>query len=123
MRPAQVDLYLTEISIELLGNKIYDINGGRQDKLLNLFMALPEHQNKSGKNDLICSLGYHDNFTQSETSLKDFLDQQFDFILQDANNSKKTKADIVAFLRKYKLEQRKVIQDAKDMNLKRIIGK
>lgn len=125
---AQLDLFLTEISIELLGNKIYDVNGKRQDKIINLFKALPEDQRikrneaNVSNNDFLCSLGYRSDFTENESTLKEFLNEQFDFILQDANTSSKVNEGIINCLRDYKNDQERLLNDVSDMNLKKVIG-
>lgn len=123
---AQIDLFLTEISIELLGNKIYDINGKRQDKIVNLFKALPERDRDANKtensNDFLCSLGYQSNFTENNASVKDFLSDQLDFILKDANTSQKVNQDIIDFLRNYKKEQEILVMDVSNVNARKILG-
>lgn len=123
---AQIDLFLTEISIELLGNKIYDINGKRQDKIINLFKALPEGDREASKsensNDFLCSLGYQSNFTDNDSTVKDFLTDQLDFILKDANTSPRVNQDIINFLRNYKNEQQTLRSDVNDVNAKKIVG-
>lgn len=124
----QIDLFLTEISIELLGNKIYDINGKRQSKLINLFKALPEdHREHSQKNensnDFLCSLGYQSDFTDNETCANDFLNDQFDFILENANKTANVNKEIISTLRNYKLNQDKLVSDVSEMNIGKIVGK
>lgn len=123
---AQIDLFLTEISIELLGNKIYDINGKRQDKIVNLFKALPERVRDTSKaensNDFLCSLGYQSNFTENDSSVKEFLADQLDFILKDANTSPKVNQDIINFLRNYKSEQQILLADVNDVNVQKVVG-
>lgn len=125
---SQIDLFLTEISIELLGNKIYDINGKRQDKLINCMKALPEdHRESSHKNensnDFLCSLGYQSDFTDNETCSKEFLNDQFDFILKDANKTPKVNQEIIQFLSEYKSDQAKLVMDISEMNIRKIVGK
>lgn len=123
---SQVDLFLTEISIELLGNKIYDVNGKRQDKIINLFKALPEDQRNSqsseNSNDFLCSLGYRSDFTEKGPSLHEFLEDQLDFILEDANTSSKVNQEIINCLRDYKSEQKRLVEDISDMNLQKVVG-
>lgn len=123
---AQVDLFLTEISIELLGNKIYDINGKRQDKIINLFKAVPEVdrdlQRSENSNDLLCSLGYKSDFSEDETTVNAFLNEQLDFILQDANTSNRINLEIINFLRDYKKDQAQLLADASDVKVFKMIG-
>lgn len=123
---AQIDLFLTEISMELLGNKIYDISGKRQDKIINLFKALPEADRDTNKNensnDFLCSLGYQSNFTENDTTVKEFLNNQLDFILKDANTSQKVNQDIINFLRSYKAEQQTLTTDVAEVNVRKIVG-
>lgn len=125
---SQIDLFLTEISIELLGNKIYDINGKRQDKLINLFKALPENHRGNEKdfentNDFLCSISYQSDYSDNDTSIKEFLDDQLDFILKDANKSEQDNAGVIDFIRDYKSDQNRLLSDISELNLKRIVGK
>lgn len=125
---AHLDLFLTEISIELLGNKIYDVNGKRQDKLINLFKALPlEEQKNCEKNDnnseSFSCLAYRSDSTNNESSLKEFLNDQIDYILKNANSSSKVNQEIIKCLKDYKADQRRLLADVSDMNLKKVIGK
>lgn len=125
---AHLDLFLTEISIELLGNKIYDVNGKRQDKLINLFKALPlEEQKNCEKNDnnseSFSCLAYRSDSTNNESSLKEFLNDQLDYILKNANSSSKVNQEIIKCLKDYKADQRRLLADVSDMNLKKVIGK
>lgn len=122
----QVDLFLTEISIELLGNKIYDLNGKRTDKLINLFKA-PKETRKCDRtaekcNDFLSSLGYKENFTDKKETTIEFLNDQFDFILKDANTSTKVNESIIAYLRDYKKDQTRLLDDAADLNTKKVLG-
>lgn len=122
----QVDLFLTEISIELLGNKIYDSNGKRTDKLVNLFKA-PKETKKSDRgveqcNDFLSSLGYKENFTDKNETTREFLNDQFDYILKDANTSPKVNDSIITFLRDYKKDQTRLVEDAADLNTKKVLG-
>lgn len=123
---AHVDLFLTEISIELLGNKIYDCNGKRQDKVFNLFKALPEAdrnlQKTENSNDLLCSLGYPSDFTENEATVKGFLNEQFEFILKNANTSAETNEQILVFLRNYKEDQVELLSDASEVKVSKLIG-
>ena len=124
---SQIDLFLTEISIELLGNKIYDINGNRQDKLINLFKALPENHSESAqshenKNDFLCSLGYQSDFSNNEASVKEFLDDQLDYIIKDANNTPHVNEEVIKTLRNYKADQQLVLSEFSEMNIKIIVG-
>lgn len=122
---SQLDLYLTEISIELLGNKIYDINGMRQDKIINLFKALPEvkdSQENENSNDFLCSLSYVSNFTENEETAKAFLSDQFDFILQDANTTPKVNEEIIKFLREYKKNQAQLLVDVSGLKIQKLVG-
>lgn len=128
---SQIDLFLTEVSIELLGNKLYDINGKRQDKLINLFKALPEkHRDNQGDseesnentNDFLCSLGYQSDFSDNETSVKEFLDEQLDFILEDANKTPAVNHDVIKTLRDYKADQKRLVIDVSELNIKSAVG-
>lgn len=122
---SHIDLYLTEISIELLGNKIYDINGKSQDKLINLFKALPtkgiENKNENS-NDFMCSLGYQNDFTNDVSLTEDFLNDQFDFVLKDANTSPKVDQQIIEQLRMYKMDQKRLVAEVSDLRLGRVVG-
>lgn len=129
---SQLDLFLTEISIELLGNKIYDANGNRQDKLINLFKALPEnhlenHHGSDGEtvnsNDFLCSLGFQTDFSKDEKCMKDFLNDQLSFILEDANKTTTDNQNIIKCLRNYKQDQQSLVTDASDGNIMRLVGK
>jgi hypothetical protein len=121
-----VDLFLTEVSIELLGNKIYDINGKRQDKILNLIKALPEVdknlQKSENSNDLLCSFGYQSDFTENEVTVSEFLKEQLDFILQDANTSDSVNQDIITFLKSYKNNQAQLLSDYSNLRHRKGIG-
>jgi hypothetical protein len=123
---AHVDLFLTEISIELLGNKIYDCNGKRQDKIFNLFKALPEVdrnlQRNENSNDLLCSLGYPSDFTDDETTVKEFLNEQFEFILKNANTSPEINEQILKCLRNYKEDQTELLSVASEVKVSKLIG-
>lgn len=123
---AQVDLYLTEVSIELLGNKMYDINGKRQNKLLDLFKAVKEdREDEKDENsiDILCKLGYDSNFSHSGESMFHFLDDQMNFILSDANNSVNVNKKIIKNLRKLKSDQDQLLKDASEMHVRKLIGR
>ncbi|XP_070505438.1 uncharacterized protein [Chironomus tepperi] len=121
----QLDLYLTEISIELLGNRIYDVNGTRQNRLMNLFQALPEEDCDNDKSensvDILCSLGYEQNFSDNEDSAINMLEDQMDFILSDANNSSSTNKDIIDNLRKIKSDQMQLLKDSSETHVKKLV--
>lgn len=121
----QLDLYLTEISIELLGNRIYDVNGTRQNRLMNLFQALPEEDCDIDKSensvDILCSLGYEQNFSDNEDSAIDMLEDQMDFILSDANNSSGTNKDIIENLRKIKSDQMQLLKDSSETHVRKLV--
>lgn len=122
----QVDLYLTEVSIELLGNKIYDINGKRQTKMVELFKAIPEHQKKEkheNSNDINCRLGYQQGFTEDADSMLNFMEDQMDFTLLDANSNQKTNKAIISFLKNYKSDQDQLLKDVSQMHIKKLVGK
>lgn len=121
----QVDLYLTEISIELLGNKIYDINGKRQHKLSELFKAVPGHHQKEEKeeNDLMCVLGYENDYAENCESLTHFMEDQMDYILVDANVSEDVNKSIISFLRKYKSDQDRLLKEVSELHVKKLVGK
>lgn len=124
---SQLDLFLTEISIELLGNKIYDINGNRQDKLINLFKALPEnhngHEETENSNDFLCSLGFRTDFSKDEKCKKDFLNDQLSFILEDANKTVEDNQNIIKCLRNYKSNQQSLVKDVSESTLSKLLGK
>lgn len=105
----KLDLSLIGISIELLGNKIYDINGNPQNELINLFKALPEshrknHHRNENSNDLLCSLGLR---LEDDKSIKYFINEQFDLILKEANQTSAVNANAVLFLGDLKFSQGK----------------
>lgn len=128
-RKSHLDLFLTEISIELLGNKMYNINGKRQDKIMNLFRALPEPetQNKSkateNSNDFLCSLGFQTDFSKDEKCMKEFLNNQLNFILEDANKTNADNQNIISCLRGYKADQTALVTAVNDANIKKLVGK
>lgn len=121
----QIDLYLTEIAIELLGNKMYDVNGKRQHKITDLLKAVPE-QAVEGKlensNDIVCSLGYADDFTENCESMTHFFDDQMDYILVDANITEGVNQSIISFLRKYKSDQDRLLKEVSELHVKKLIG-
>lgn len=124
---SQVDLFLTEVSIELLGNKIYDLNGKRQDKLINLLKALPQDNPSiepsiENSNDFLCSLGFQSDFTK-ENSSKELLSEQLDFILEDANTSEPVNEDIIGTLKEYKLDQARLAAEVSELNIEKLVGK
>lgn len=122
----QIDLYLTEISIELLGNKMYDVNGKRQHKLLELFKTVPEQKNEEkleNTNDLMCSLGYDQDLTENFWSMRNFLEDQMDYTLIDANTNEETNKSIISFLRKYKSDQDLLLKDVSEMHVRKLVGK
>ena len=124
---AKLDMFLTEISIELLGNKMYDVNGTRQNKLFNLFKAVPEdtlgtHENM---NELACSLGYNNTnnlISPDDASSKKFLDEQFDYILEAANSSSTVNQSKIDFIREYKRDERTHLEEITDMQIKKVVG-
>lgn len=125
---SQIDLFLTEISIELLDNKMYDISGKQQNKMIDLLKALPEEQiAKMGKsensNDFLCSVMSGQNDLSAEkSSEKQLLNEQLDYILQEANSSKKVNEAIIVFLRTYKSNQKGLVDDISCMKFKRLSG-
>lgn len=123
---AHLDLYLTEVSIELLGNKIYDLNGKRQDHLMNLLKALPQDSARQpsieNSNDFLCSIGFQSDYTK-ENSSKELLNEQLDFILEDGNTSDAVNADIVKTLQEYKQDQPKLVSDVTELNIAKLVGK
>lgn len=116
---SQLDLYLTEISIELLGNKIYDINGKRQNRLINLFQAVPHATNESS--DLLCSI--NDNSYNQDGQAIEFLEDQINYLLQDANSSSHVNKQIISNLQKIKSDQEKLLKDCSEFYVKRLVGK
>ncbi|CAO1383773.1 unnamed protein product [Diamesa serratosioi] len=125
---AKLDLFLTEISIELLGNKMYDINGTRQNTLFNLFKAVPEKTVglNENRNDLACSLGYNNTnnlISPCDDSSKKFLDEQFDYILEAANSSPRVNQSRIDFIREYKRNGRKHLEEITDMQIKKVLEK
>ena len=124
---AKLDLFLTEISIELLGNKMYDINGTRQNKLYNLFKAVPVETVgvNENRNDLACSLGYNNTnnlISPDDASSKKFLDEQFDYILEVANSSPRVNQSRIDFIREYKRNERKHLEEITDLQIKKVLG-
>jgi hypothetical protein len=122
----QIDLYLTEIAIELLGNKMYDVNGIRQNKIGNLFKAVPaqlvDEEKLENSNDILCSLGYEEDFTEDCDSLTHFLEDQLDYILVDANVTEDVNNSIISFLRKYKLDQDRLLKEVSELHVKKLVG-
>lgn len=81
-KAATLDLFLTEVSFELLGNKMYDINGTQQSSLMGLFKSVDTESLDSNENDLLKSIGFPTSLsTLNETSCKDLLDKQFTYML------------------------------------------
>lgn len=121
----KLDLYLTEVSMELLGNKIYDISGKRQTKVLELFKAVPENkveEKYENSNDVMCRLGYEQGFTEDADSMLDFMEDQMDFTLVDANSNQKTNQAIISFLKNYKSDQDQLLKDVSEMHVKKLVG-
>lgn len=121
----QVDMYLTETSIELLGNKIYDTSGKRQTRLLELFKAKPEnqkHEKHENNNDILCRLGYEQGFTDDSDSMLKFMEDQMDFTLIDANSNQTTNQAIISFLKNYKSDQDQLLKDVSEMHVKKLVG-
>lgn len=122
---ASLDLFLTEVSIELLGNKIYDLNGKRQNHLINLLKALPQENARlpsiENANDFLCSIGFQSDYTK-ENSSKELLNEQLDFILEDANTSETVNADIVRTLKNYKQDQAQLAEDVSELNIAKLVG-
>lgn len=121
----KLDLYLTEVSMELLGNKIYDISGKRQTKVLELFKAVPENkveEKYENSNDVMCRLGYEQGFTEDADSMLDFMEDQMDFTLIDANSNQKTNQAIISFLKNYKSDQDQLLKDVSEMHVKKLVG-
>ncbi|CAO1400146.1 unnamed protein product [Diamesa tonsa] len=124
---AKLDLFLTEISIELLGNKMYDVNGTRQSKLFNLFKAVPEEtlETHENMNELVCSLGYNNTnnlISPDDASSKAFLDEQFDYILEAANSSSTVNQSKIDFIREYKRDEKTHLEEITDMQIKKVTG-
>lgn len=120
----QIDLYLTEIAIELLGNKMYDVNGKRQYKIADLLKAVqPVEEKLENSNDIVCALGYENDFTENAESVTHFLEDQMDYILVDANVSEEVNQSIIAFLRKYKADQERLVKEVSELHIKKLIGK
>ncbi|CAO1400084.1 unnamed protein product [Diamesa tonsa] len=125
---AKLDLFLTEISIELLGNKMYDVNGTRQSKLFNLFKAVPEEtlETHENMNELVCSLGYNNTnnlISPDGASSKAFLDEQFDYILEAANSSSTVNQSKIDFIREYKRDEKTHLEEITDMQIKKVTEK
>lgn len=122
----QIDLYLTEIAIELLGNKMYDVNGKRQHKITELFkpvQAKTVTEQLENSSDILCSLGYGDNFTENSDSMTHFLEDQMDFILVDANVTDEVNKSIISFLRTYKSDQDMLLKEVSELHVKKLVGK
>ncbi|KAG5681310.1 hypothetical protein PVAND_010759 [Polypedilum vanderplanki] len=116
---SQLDLYLTEVSMELLGNKFYDINGMRQHKLIDLFKACEAKEDRNEHSvEILCSLGFED---KNENSTINFLEDQFDFILKDANDSAAVNQKIISNLKKIKSDQDELLKDASQMYVKKLV--
>jgi hypothetical protein len=117
---SQLDLYLTEVSMELLGNKFYDINGMRQHKLIDLFKAAEhgEERNERGV-EILCSLGFED---KNEDASIDFLEDQFDFVMSDANDSPSVNNGIITNLKLIKSDQDELLKDASQLYVKKLVG-
>lgn len=121
----QLDLYLTEISMELLGNRLYDLNGKRQNRLSNLFQAQPTNDESSpifsskyeNSNDFLCSLGFSADYNRK--NIKNLFESQLDYILSSANGSEKNYLEIFNGIMKYKNDQDLLVQDIAEFNLKR----
>lgn len=121
----QIDLYLTEIAIELLGNKMYDVNGKRQHKIVDLFKAVPGQpveDKLENSNDIMCSLGYDNDFTDNCDSMTHFLEDQMNYILVDANVTDEVNQSIISFLRKYKSDQDRLLKEVSELHVKKLIG-
>lgn len=121
---SQLDLYLTEISLELLGNKIYDVDGKRQGKLGKLFESLPTNESSSelleNSNDFLCSLGFQQDY--SERNIKDLLEGQLDFVLASSNTCNRDNGEIMKGLRKYKFDQDLLVNELASFTLTRQLG-
>lgn len=121
---AQLDLYLTEISVELLGNKIYDSDGKRQGKLSKLFECQPTNEQRSelleNSNDFLCSMGFQQDY--SERNIKDLLEGQLDFILSSSNTCNRDNTEIMRGLRHYKLDQDLLVNELASFQLTRQLG-
>ncbi|CRK89740.1 CLUMA_CG003428, isoform A [Clunio marinus] len=119
---SSIDLFLTEVSIELLGNKIYDINGKRQDKLINLFKAVPEENSEPNtENDFLCSLAYECDFTENELSMTNFLEDQLDNVLEQGNTCSEDNDNIINRLNHYKTNQGALLAEISEMKLQKTI--
>lgn len=121
---SNLDLYLTEISMELMGNRIYDMNGTRQGRLLPLFQAQPTSEKLSplfeNSNDFLCSLGFHSDYSQK--NIKDLFERQLDFILSTSNSCAGDNNEILKCLHAYKEDQDLLVQEIADFNLRRQYG-
>lgn len=122
---SQLDLYLTEISLELLGNRIYDANGKRQGKLGKLMEALPTSESQSelleNSNDFLCSLGINSDYT--ENNIKDLFESQLDFILSSSNSCNRDNQEIMKGLKNYKSDQDLLVNEIASFTLTKQIGK
>lgn len=116
---SQLDLYLTEISLELLGNKIYDIDGKREGKVNKLFEALPTNEHQSAllenSNDFLCSMGFHQDY--SERNIKAMFEGQLDYILSSSNTCNRENQDIMRCLRNYKSDQDLLVNELASFTL------
>lgn len=121
---SQLDLYLTEISLELLGNRVYDINGKREGKLSKLFEAMPTSEQQSplleDSNDFLCSLGFHQNY--AEKNIKDLFESQLDYILSSSNSCHRDNQEIMKCLKNYKFDQDLLVNELASFTLKKQIG-
>jgi hypothetical protein len=117
---SQLDLYLTEVSMELLGNRFYDTNGMRQNRLMDLFKAVEQKEDRNEQSvEILCSLGFED---KSEESTVDFLEDQLDFILSDANNSASVNESIISNLKSIKADQDELLKDTSQLYVKKLVG-
>ena len=85
---ASLDLFLTEISFELLGNTMYDINGQQQTSLTGCFKPIDadKMESEAKKCDLLKDLQIPSSLNElTEDSCKAILDHQFNNMI---NNEK-----------------------------------
>lgn len=82
MNPAvKFDYLVNEISFELFGNTFYDINGQKQNHLINLVQSVPiKNITESGKkNDLLDFIGFSVDSVNSKEYCKNFLFENVSF--------------------------------------------
>lgn len=92
-KAATLDLFLTEVSFELLGNEMFDINGKKQSSLMGLFKAVDSENFDSCNNDLLMSLKQPTSLKQlKQKSCRVLLDEQYSYMLNEVRLENDTEA-------------------------------